>query len=115
MTATFTSETASGWQQVNLSSPVSITAGTTYVVSYHTNGDYSADSNYFATSLASGDLTAPAGSNGVYAYGAAGVFPTNSFGATNYWVDVVYSPNAGSLKPPVAKTTVVSRSARTAR
>ena len=42
-TATFTSETASGWQQVNLSSPVSITAGTTYVVSYHTNGDYSAD------------------------------------------------------------------------
>ena len=101
-TATFTSETASGWQQVNLSSPVSITAGTTYVVSYHTNGDYSADSNYFATSLASGDLTAPAGSNGVYAYGAAGVFPTNSFGATNYWVDVVYSPNAGSLQPPVA-------------
>jgi len=101
-TATFTSETASGWQQVNLSSPVSITAGTTYVVSYHTNGDYSADSNYFATSLASGDLTAPAGSNGVYAYGAASVFPTNTFGATNYWVDVVYSPNAGSSQPPVA-------------
>ena len=43
-TATFTNETASGWQQVNLSTPVVVTAGTTYVVSYHTNGDYSARS-----------------------------------------------------------------------
>ena len=46
-TATFTNETASGWQQVNFSSPVAITAGTTYVASYHTNGDYSADPNLF--------------------------------------------------------------------
>ena len=37
-TATFTNETASGWQQVNFSNPVAITAGTTYVASYHTNG-----------------------------------------------------------------------------
>ena len=34
--ATFTNETASGWQQVNFSSPVSITAGTTYIASYET-------------------------------------------------------------------------------
>ena len=34
--ATFTNESASGWQQVNFSTPVKITAGTTYVVSYHT-------------------------------------------------------------------------------
>ena len=32
--ATFSNETASGWQQVNFSSPVSITAGTTYIASY---------------------------------------------------------------------------------
>ncbi|MCA1466256.1 DUF4082 domain-containing protein, partial [Bradyrhizobium sp. NBAIM18] len=38
-TATFTNETASGWQQVNFSTPVAITAGTTYVASYHTNGN----------------------------------------------------------------------------
>ena len=44
-TATFTNETASGWQQVNFSNPVAITAGTTYVASYHTDGDYSADPN----------------------------------------------------------------------
>jgi hypothetical protein len=98
-TASFSTETASGWQQVNFSSPVSITAGTTYVASYHTNGDYSADSGYFNSSLVSGDLTAPAGGNGVYAYGSASIFPTNTYGASNYWVDVVYSK---PLQPPVA-------------
>ena len=40
--ATFTNETASGWQQVNFSSPVSITAGTTYIASYEAPvGEYS--------------------------------------------------------------------------
>jgi len=34
---TFTNETASGWQQATLPSPVAITANTTYVASYHTN------------------------------------------------------------------------------
>jgi hypothetical protein len=75
-TATFSNETTSGWQQVSFSNPVAITAGATYIASYHTNGDYSADSNYFTSSLASGDLTAPAGDNGVYAYRATGIFPT---------------------------------------
>ena len=32
-TATFTNETASGWQQVNFATPVNITAGTTYIAS----------------------------------------------------------------------------------
>jgi hypothetical protein len=54
--ATFSGETASGWQQVSLSTPISITAGTTYVVSYHTTvGFYSVDANYF-TSLTSSSL-----------------------------------------------------------
>src|SRR5207237_1302603 len=35
-TATFTGESASGWQQANFGSPVAITAGTTYVISYFT-------------------------------------------------------------------------------
>src|SRR5262249_6474715 len=49
-TATFTNETASGWQQVNFSTPVAITANTTYVVSYHTNvGNYSITGAYFAS------------------------------------------------------------------
>jgi Domain of unknown function (DUF4082) len=40
--ATFSNETASGWQQVNLPSPVTLTPGTSYIVSYHTSGFYSA-------------------------------------------------------------------------
>jgi Domain of unknown function (DUF4082)/Bacterial Ig domain len=94
-TVTFTNETASGWQQVNLMTPVTITAGTTYVASYHTNvGLYSDDENYFTTAHTSGPLTAPSssasGGNGVYAYGGSSSFPTNTFNATNYWVDIVF-------------------------
>ena len=49
-TATFANETASGWQQVNFSTPVAITANTVYVASYHTNvGHYSDNLNYFAS------------------------------------------------------------------
>jgi hypothetical protein len=100
-TATFTNETASGWQQVNFSSPVAITAGATYVAAYHTSsGYYSATSNYFTANVVSGDLTAPASGNGVYAYSSSDVFPTNSYNATNYWVDVVYV--APAAQPPVA-------------
>src|SRR5439155_401369 len=49
-TATFTNETASGWQQMSFGTPVAITANTTYVASYHTTvGHYSDDENYFTT------------------------------------------------------------------
>jgi len=94
--ATFTNETASGWQQVNFSSPVSITANITYIASYHTNqGEYSADANYFANSHTNGPLTAPSssssGGNGVYSYGSSNLFPNNTYNANNYWVDVVFN------------------------
>ena len=36
-TGTFTNESTEGWEQLNFSSPVSVTAGTTYVASYHTS------------------------------------------------------------------------------
>ncbi len=98
-TATFSNETASGWQQVNFSSPVSIVAGTTYVASYHTDGYYSADGGYFTNPVVSGNLTAPGGSNGVYAYGASSSFPTSTYNSTNYWVDVVYTK---AIQPLVA-------------
>jgi hypothetical protein len=32
-----------------------------------------------------------AGDNGVYGYGGTGTFPTNTFKAVNYWVDVLFS------------------------
>lgn len=105
--ATSTNETASGWQQVNFSTPVSITAGTTYVASYFTSsGDYSDDANYFNTALTNGALTAPAsgtsGGDGVYAYGSNPIFPTSSFNASNYWVDVAFVQ--ASNQPPTAQS-----------
>jgi hypothetical protein len=96
-TATFSGETASGWQQVNFSTPVAIAAGTTYVASYFAPvGHYADDHNYFASSgVTNGPLTAlsnsAGGGNGVYIYGSSGGFPTKTYLATNYWVDVVFS------------------------
>ncbi len=57
--ATFTNETASGWQQVDFSNPVQITAGATYIASYHTTtGEYSDTPDYFsnATRVRATDL-----------------------------------------------------------
>jgi len=49
--ATFANETASGWQQLNFSAPVAITANTIYRASYHsTIGHYSVTNSYFASS-----------------------------------------------------------------
>ena len=101
-TGTFSNTSASGWQTVTFSSPVAITAGTTYVAAYHSTGAYAATNNYFTTALTNGSLTAPA-SAGVYAYGGTsttGIFPTNTYQASNYFVDVVFS--GGTNQPPVA-------------
>jgi hypothetical protein len=100
--ATF-SETASGWQEVTFSSPVAITAGTTYVASYHTATGYPQDMDYFT---AEGGVYNPPlralqdgvdGGNGVYAYDSSSgdiLFPSLSFRASNYYVDVVFAPAA---------------------
>jgi methionine-rich copper-binding protein CopC len=94
-TGTFTNETASGWQTLTFSSPVSVTAGTTYVASYTTTtGFYSSDNGYFNrtavnTGKLSAPLNAPGAGNGVFSTGSG--FPTNSYQGSNYWVDVVFN------------------------
>lgn len=102
--ATFTNETASGWQQVTFSSPIPVSANTTYIASYFAPvGHYSADDNYFkSTGVDNAPLHAPAdgtyGPNGVYSYSSKSSFPSNSYLSSNYWVDVVFqtSINTGS-------------------
>src|SRR5262249_21956101 len=75
---TFSNESASGWQELDFSSPVQVTAGTTYVVSYHTNtGHYAATQNGLTSAVTNGPLTALA-NGGVYAYGSAHPVPPNS-------------------------------------
>jgi hypothetical protein len=95
-TGTFAGETASGWQTMNFPNPVNIPANTTFIISYHTtSGFYSADRNFFTNSLTVGPLVAAGGNlNDVYHYGSGGTVPTNTFQATNYWVDVLFQPSA---------------------
>ncbi|MDX6452423.1 MAG: hypothetical protein QOH16_2472, partial [Gaiellaceae bacterium] len=103
-TATFTGETATGWQQVTFASPVAINPNTTYVASYFTaSGNYAADRPFFAAhSVDVPPLHALAdgtdGPNGVYASG--GGFPTSSFQASNYYVDVIFN----NSNPPTVNT-----------
>jgi hypothetical protein len=118
-TATFSGESASGWQQVNFASPVAITANTTYVVSYFTSsGFYAKDDGYFLNAGEdAGYLHAPAtgavaGGNGVYAYGASSTFPNQTVHGSNYWVDVVFSTSlVVTSVTPANGATGVSRSA----
>jgi hypothetical protein len=88
-TAVSTSETASGWQQVRLAQPITVQAGQTYVVSFHTTRYFSTQ-NYFTKAVTAGPLTAGS-PNGVYLYGTGG-FPTQTSAASNYWVDPVVTP-----------------------
>jgi hypothetical protein len=107
-TGTFSNETTEGWQELDFASPVSITAGTEYVASYHTTtGHYSYTSSGLASDVTNRMLTAmgsnSVGGNGVFAYGAS-TFPTGYYNSANYWVDVVYQPNPDPNAPSVAST-----------
>jgi hypothetical protein len=108
-TATFSGETASGWQQVNFSNPVPITAGVVYVASYHLNsGHYAYDQNYFAgrgvdnppLHALQDTSTTP---DGVFSYGSGG-FPSDTWTSTNYWVDVVFMPAGPDTTPPTVSS-----------
>ncbi len=106
-TATFTNETASGWQQVNFATPVPITANTTYVASYHTEvGHYAVTEDAFTSELSAPPLRVlqdgESGGNGVYRYGAHS-FPTDTYRSSNYWVDVVFN-----IEPAFKRVVVIA-------
>ncbi len=94
---TFSGESSSGWQEADFSSPVPVTAGTTYVVSYFApNGGYSVNSGAFASAGVDNPplhalSSSVSGGNGVYGYSGSPAFPTGTYNATNYWVDVVFT------------------------
>src|SRR5690348_8051014 len=91
--ATFTGESASGWQQANFSAPITIAANTVYVASYQSSvGHWSVDWSYFASSgVNNPPLHAVQDATGTPdgVWGTAGTFPANT-NASNYWVDVVF-------------------------
>lgn len=125
---TFTGETTSGWQRMDFSSPVDVTANTTYIASYVSpSGAFSTSAGYFNSSQTTGNLYAftgaESGGNGVYRSGAAG-FPNTNGNNANYWVDVVYSngtpssdttpPTVNNVSPANATTGIAISSAVTA-
>ncbi len=100
-TASFSNETASGWQQANFAQPVAVQAGQTYVASYLApKGDYADTTNFFATPFTNGPLTAL---TGVYRYSSSNVFPSTT-SSSNYWVDAVLvsSLSAAFYQPTVS-------------
>ena len=100
---TFTGETATGWQQARLATPVSIKADTSYVVSYTApSGGYAAQAGVFSngSTVTRGPLTAVAG---VYSYSLG--FPTASFRGTSYFVDVVTETAGSTTDEPTSPPT----------
>jgi len=92
---------AGGWQQVLFSTPVAITANTTYLAScFSFSGYYNETDNVFTSNIANGPLTILADGtgglpNGLYRYGAG--MPNNGFSATNYFVDVIFAQGTNSF------------------
>jgi hypothetical protein len=126
--ATFANETASGWQTVTFAKPVQVQPATTYIASYYApNGHYTATADYFYRAPAPGPngggtadsapLHAPRNSgstvNGVYAYAPSSTFPSSSFGAANYWVDVIFSPEAAPGAVSSVTATAAGRTSAT--
>ncbi len=103
-TGTFSGESASGWQQMTFTTPVDITAGTTYVASYFApRGHYSSSPGFFFQPGPSGSnaldspplhgISANGGvANGLYSYASSSTFPTSTFNGENYGVDVSFVP-----------------------
>jgi hypothetical protein len=94
--ATFTGETATGWQTATFATPVAVTAGTTYIASYYApKGHYSVTTGSLASAVNNPPLHTVANAtsaNGVFAYAATSSFPNRSYQASNYWVDVLFAP-----------------------
>ena len=106
--ATFTNETATGWQSVTFSNPVAVTAGTSYVASYvDPAGHFALDRPYFTTARDNPPLHALADgagglANGVYHVGPG--FPTSTYQSSNYWVDVVFVTSLADTTPPTVSS-----------
>ena len=84
-TASFTGETASGWQTAMLQTPLDITAHTKYRVSYNIHTVRARSENIFAVPVTSGQLVAWSS----FLVSPAGSFPSTP-STDNFFVDVVF-------------------------
>lgn len=89
-TVTFTNETASGWQEARLATPLTVTANTTYIVSVNCNRYFAITYNAMGSATTNGPLSSVAdGKNMVF--GTIGSFPTYSYKSSSYFRDLVFT------------------------
>jgi hypothetical protein len=83
------------WEVASFASPIGISEFTTYIAAYSSPGEGAADPEELKDGVTNGPLTAPAssdvGGNGVYNLGSG--FPSSSSKASNYHVDVLFTPD----------------------
>jgi hypothetical protein len=94
------SGSAPGWEVANFASPIPVSANTTYIAAYYCPiGQGAWDEGGMSQGATNGPLTAPAssavGGNGVWHPNNA--FPSSNYDASNYYVDVLFTPTGRSL------------------
>jgi Ca2+-binding RTX toxin-like protein len=89
-----------GWQVGTLSSPIKITAGQTYTVSYSTARNYAFTEGYFSSQKTSADGMIVALANGGVFNATPGALPGTAWNSSNYWADVVFASSASVVAPP---------------
>jgi len=88
----FVNETASGWQQQSLATPLAVNVNTVYVVTVNTGNTYYVTTRYgLSNKIVNRDLSSVVGTDGVI--GPEGRFPTGSYQSSNYFRDVLFTPN----------------------
>jgi hypothetical protein len=88
------------WEVAKFASPIPISANTTYIATYYSDVGHGAwNDGGLSNGVTNGPLTAPAssavGGNGLLIY--ANAFPTGTFEASNWYVDVLFTPTAPTL------------------
>lgn len=101
-TATSSNETDYGWQEVPLPSPVAVSQGQDYVISYYTPDNVHVYSDaMLGTEAGSGPIRANA-SGALYEPGGNDVFPTKNDGTNavaNFWIDAVFATTNSYAAP----------------
>ena len=97
--AQFDASDVEGWRTIPLTSPVSLIAGGSYVVSYHApKGSYAvAEGDVSSGTLRNGFVINDGA--GVYKYGESG-FPTRVNQSSSYLVDIVFTPRTTRPSAP---------------
>lgn len=113
-TASLASSLPSGWSSYDLASPVGRAAGTRFLVSYTTGGNYGAISHALDSNVDSSDgalrALATAGAtngNGVF-NGTPTSFPTSTINATFYGADVEYDLGLPGQTPPTIQSVTLT-------